>query len=211
MGARCPICCIMQGLRTAPISERGVLLRVRAVAWGLHISRVPDGETPAGRARSEIGCRGSGADTLIDAQLGGKMKNVTVTTSTARGAVEYDLTIPLFESVDEAGEVWAKSGDNPDEVLLSILNAAQEQNAKQGAKDGVRKAAEEYGPESDEVQEAIAAHQESALAYRIGAARGGALGGGMTKTEAREKGAKIAAAGDEAAAELEALLAKYGA
>lgn len=138
------------------------------------------------------------------------MVTKTVTTATMRGEIEYDLSIPLFESVDEARELWAEDGENPDEVLLSILNATQEQNAKQGAKDAVRKAADEHGIDSEQVQEAIAAHQESALAYRIGAARGGKLGGGMTKTEARELGANIAGAGDEAAAELQALKEKWG-
>jgi hypothetical protein len=130
---------------------------------------------------------------------------------TRSGGLEWEFSFQQFESLDEAYEVWRKGGENPEDVNLAIINAAAKQNAAQSTGKGdVRKAAEKHGEDSLEVEEAIAAMQKKSADYIIGRPRGGKLGGLMTTTEAREKGKGIAAAGPEAAAELQALAEKYG-
>jgi hypothetical protein len=135
---------------------------------------------------------------------------LSVTVTTVAEGVEYELPIKRFESLDEARAYWAEKGDNPEDVELEIINAAQEQNAKQSTgKDKVRKAIRAHGPDSDEAATAIEEQRASSAEYIIGRPRGGKLGGGMTATAARELGKQVAAAGDDAAEELQALAEKY--
>ena len=118
--------------------------------------------------------------------------------TTAQG-VTYEVEVPQAESIDAVRAFYEAEGKNPDEVLLAIWNAGNEQGAKQGMKQAVRDA------EGDEaVQAAIAAHKENARLYVQGAPRGG--GGarhqsGLTKKQREEFGTKVA----------EAMIAKGGA
>lgn len=93
----------------------------------------------------------------------------TVTVPTKAGDYEYEVTYQEFESLDEARAYWAEQGENPDEVLLGILNASQGQNAKQNGKEDVRKALK--AGDDEKLQEAIASHQKNALEYIIGSPR----------------------------------------
>lgn len=109
-----------------------------------------------------------------------------VTKTTKAGEVEYPVTFQVFETFEELLE---RSRGGEDQIL-QIVNAAQEQGAKQGGKEEVRKAIREYGADSDEVAEAVGKHQERAAQYVIGAPRGSA-GREITKTKAREFGAAL--------------------
>lgn len=140
-----------------------------------------------------------------------------ITRNTKVGGLEYPITFRVFDSLTEA---FAQIGNAPEadvavdaptgaqEAVLGVINAAQEQGAKQGGKEVIRDAAEEAEFSLDEeglaladcpepVQEAVAGHQARAAKYVIGAPRGER--GGMTKTKAREVGAKLREKlGDEA-------------
>lgn len=118
------------------------------------------------------------------------MRDKTVTTKA--GDFEYPITVRQFESLDEARDVWAAKGENPDDVLLGILNAAQEQNGKQGGKNIVRKAQHKgHDTDSPEFAEAITSAQKYAAGYVIGSPRGGTLRSGQTKTQAKEWGVNV--------------------
>lgn len=131
------------------------------------------------------------------------MLYITVSTTTEQNTdaeTTYEVEVPQFESLAEAKALWEEDGQNGDDVLLSILNAYQKQGATQGTKDPVRQAIREHGADSDEAQAAIAEAQENVRNFRVGAARGGTLAGGTTKTEARKRGEAIYA--DEETARL---------
>lgn len=129
------------------------------------------------------------------------MKNAS--RSTKAGPVEYTVTFKQFESIDEARAAWKEKGHNPDEVLLGILNAAQEQNAKQGPKSSiltviaaVKKEANltdaqitagwQKEPWGKPIREAVAASQSTSAGYIIGAPRGATSGAGITRKAERE-------------------------
>lgn len=124
------------------------------------------------------------------------MKNVTDNTSAA--GFEYPITYREFESFEEL----ESTVDGGRATILQIVNASQRQNALQGAKDAVKKAvlalkAAEAGTDAEATEEArtaldeaVAAHQESALGYTIGKPRGGS-GGGPTKATKATLGEKI--------------------
>lgn len=121
------------------------------------------------------------------------------TVGTSAGGTKYDVEVPQADSIDAVRAFYEAEGKNPDEVLLAIWNAGNEQGAKQGMKQAVRDA------EGEEAQAAaIAAHQENARLYIQGAPRGG--GGarhesGLTVKQRQEFGTKVA----------EAMIAKGGA
>ncbi len=108
----------------------------------------------------------------------------TVEKTTKAGEVEYTVSFNQFDGLPEALE---KIGDEA--AVLGVINAAQEQGAKQGGKEEVRSAIREFGLESDEVAASVATHQSRSAAYVIGAPRGSA--GGITKTRSREFGAAL--------------------
>lgn len=149
------------------------------------------------------------------------MRHETVETSAS--GFTYTVSVPQFESFDEALEVIGSQDD-----VLAILNADQEQNAKQGPKKGVREivnaiAAEGYSPEDvqawhdgveeppEEVSEAIENLREAVTdaqrvtsEYRLGTPRGD----GLTKTASQKIGAALKERmGDD---ELMALAEEYG-
>ena len=137
--------------------------------------------------------------------------------STKASGFEYGVSVPQFESFDEAVEVI----EGGEEGIVEILNSDMNQNAKQGPKKQVREAVEaavdagfdtdslesaleeadaledeereEYlGSLPDEASAVIAAvddARELAREYRIGRPRGS--GDGLTKTKSREIGAQL--------------------
>lgn len=111
----------------------------------------------------------------------------TETVSTKAADHEYEVTYQVFESLDEARGFWSDQGENPDEVLLGILNASQAQNAKQNGKEEVRKALKTGDEEA--LQAAVAAHQKGALEYLIGAPRST---GPIKKKDATVMGTELA-------------------
>ena len=110
----------------------------------------------------------------------------TVTKNTKAGELEYPITFQVFENLEEVLESCKGNEDQ----LTQIVNAAQEQGAKQGNKQRVREAQEKFGVDSSEVAEAVEAHQRWAAGYTIGAPRGSG-GRAITKTKARELGARL--------------------
>lgn len=131
----------------------------------------------------------SGPGVLPQTQ-GGFMLSVTITTKA--GGFEYPVTFQAFESLTEAREIWAAKGENPDDVELGILNASQEQNAKQGGKSAVLKPLKAgHDADSPEVADGVALAQKYAASYIIGSPRGGTLRSGLTKTQSRDMGVEI--------------------
>ena len=110
----------------------------------------------------------------------------TVNKDTKAGELVYPITFQVFDDLPEA---LANCKENED-TLTAIINAAQEQGAKQGNKQRVREAIEKFGLDSAEVAEAVEAHQKWAAGYTIGAPRGSG-GRAITKTKARELGARL--------------------
>jgi hypothetical protein len=92
---------------------------------------------------------------------------------TAAGGTAYTVEVPQAESLDAVLAYYESIGKNANEVLLAIWNSGNEQGAKQGQKEQVRKA----GTDATKIAEAIAAHQETARGFIQGAPRGG--GGGV--------------------------------
>lgn len=145
---------------------------------------------------------------------------LTVERETQASGLSYTLTIQQFEDTAEAITEICRLDDDQASALRSaiasfedalrpvggVLNAAQEQGAKQGAKEPIRKAIREFGADSPEVQAEIEEHQKRASTYIIGAPRGST--GGLGKTKAAKVGkALLEKIGDE---KLEALAAEYG-
>lgn len=117
------------------------------------------------------------------------------TVETSASGVKYAVEVPKAESLDAIRAAYEAEGKNPDEVLLAIWNAQNEQGAKQGQKQAVRVAVKEHGKDSDEVADAIESHQNAARQYIQGAPRGG--GGarhesGLTKKEREALGTGVA-------------------
>lgn len=138
------------------------------------------------------------------------MRHEAITT-TASGFT-YGLTVPQFESFEEAEE--AVEGGR--EGILEILNSDMDQNAKQGWKKPVREAvdaaeaagfstdeletaqnavddgeaeAEDFPEEVRAVLSAVTDAREGARQYVIGRPRGST--DGLTKTKSREIGAQL--------------------
>ena len=130
----------------------------------------------------------------------------SVSTTTEVSGHEYPITYLEFDSVPEAlakignvkeEEIAVEAPPGALQAVLSVINAAQKQGATQGGKELPRKAGEEHGFDSEEYRKAVEAHQQRAAKYVIGAGRGPQ--GGVTKTKARELGAKLRERlGDEA-------------
>lgn len=112
--------------------------------------------------------------------------------STKAGDHQYNVEVRQFDSLDEYREAAKERGENADEALLGILNAAQKQGATQGGKQAVRDALE-TGDE-DAIQKAIAGHQKAAREYIIGAPRGTRNGTGVTKKAQHQFGEAVVAA-----------------
>lgn len=115
-----------------------------------------------------------------------------ITVSTKAGDHLYNVEVRQFESLDEYREAAKERGENADEALLGILNAAQKQGATQGGKQAVREALE-TGDE-DAIRKAIAGHQKAAREYIIGAPRGTRNGTGVTKKAQHQFGEAVVAA-----------------
>ncbi|MHC4316360.1 MAG: hypothetical protein ACYSW3_28285 [Planctomycetota bacterium] len=145
---------------------------------------------------------------------------LTVERETQASGLSYTLSISQFEDTAEAVAEVCRMDDEKASALrdalapfeddlkpvTGVLNAAQEQGAKQGAKEPIRKAIREHGQDSPEVQAEIEEHQKRASSYIIGAPRGST--GGLGKTKAAKVGkALLEKIGDE---KLEALAAEYG-
>ena len=136
------------------------------------------------------------------------------TVATECGGHKYDVEVPQAESLAAILAAYKTLGKNGEEILLSIWNSGNEQGAKQGQKNLVRKALEEDG---GDVNAAVAKHQEVARQFIQGAPRGGggprhesgltkkdreALGSAVATEMARTKGMPSKARLEEIAAEL---------
>ena len=105
----------------------------------------------------------------------------------------------------DVGEIVIEAPTGALEAVTAVICAAWEQNAKQGSKEEIRKAI--LTGEQENVDAAIAKHQERAPSYVMGAPRGGAEGG-VTKTRAGSGGKALL---DKLGAEgLKAVLAEHG-
>jgi hypothetical protein len=107
-----------------------------------------------------------------------------VETKTQAEGVEYPISFQQFDTLAEAIE--ALGGE---EGARDAINALQRERALQGRKTEVRKAITKFGADSDEVQEAIAAHQAHAAEFVLGRPRG--VRTGLTKTKARKATDKL--------------------
>ena len=140
----------------------------------------------------------------------------TVDKETVAAGVSYPISFQQFDGLEEAvaaignctaDEVVIEAPQGAKDSALGVINAAQEQGAKQGGKEDVRKAVEKNGADSPEAAESVASHQKRAAKYVIGAPRGSGPGG-MTKTKAGDLGkALLESLGAEA---LKALAAEQG-
>ena len=144
----------------------------------------------------------------------------TVERDTQASGLKYTIQLQQFEDAAEmAVEICRLSDEqasalrtalSPFEDILKPLvgvgNAAQEQGAKQGAKEPIRKAIREHGPESEEALAEIEGHKKRSVKYLIGSPRGST--GGLGKTKAAKVGkALLEKVGEE---QLAALAAEYG-
>lgn len=118
----------------------------------------------------------------------------TITRTTTAGIVkDYPVTIQQFESVDEARAAFKEHG-NPDEVLLALINKAQEQNAMQGPKSGILEAVKKVKDANkdasdadvvkhEDVVKAVKTAQGATEKYILGAPRAAQTGGVTRKVE----------------------------
>jgi len=117
------------------------------------------------------------------------------TVATACGDYKYEVEAPQADSLEALLGAYKALGKPGEEIILAIFNSGNEQGAKQGQKNLVRKALEEHGVDSDEVADAVAKHQEVARQFIQGAPRGG--GGprhesGLTKKQREALGSAVA-------------------
>ncbi len=138
----------------------------------------------------------------------------TITKTTKAGELEYSISFQVFDTLEESlaevgqvdiSEIKIDAPDSAKNDTRDVVNAAQEQGAKQGGKEDVRKATRKFGSNSAEEAAAVEKHQKRAAEYIIGAPRGST--GGLTKTKAREIGVKLAQVDEE---KLLALAAEMG-
>ena len=111
--------------------------------------------------------------------------------ATTAAGHKYTVQAPQAESLAAIQAGYEAEGKNYEEVMLAIWNAQNEQGAKQGQKEAVRKAVEDDG----DVDAAVAKHQSAAKGFIQGAPRGG--GGvrhesGLTKKQREELGTAVA-------------------
>lgn len=144
----------------------------------------------------------------------------TVERETQASGLKYQIQLLQFEDAAEMATEICRLNDEQASALRSALspfedilkpmvgvaNAAQEQGAKQGAKEPIRKAIRDHGVESDEASSEIEAHKKRSLKYLIGAPRGTTSGLGKTKA-AKVGKALLEKVGEE---QLAALAAEYG-
>ena len=138
------------------------------------------------------------------------MHNKTVETG-AGPDFKYPVTFQQFDSHSEAVEHYTGLGQNAEEVILGILNAAQKQAQTQGQKEAVRKALK--SGDKGALKEAITDHQKAAAVNIIGAPRTDT--GGVTKKKAGEMGVELARKAAEkgeqlSGEEMAAVMAEYG-
>ena len=88
---------------------------------------------------------------------------------TTAGSHKYVVEFPQAESLEAIQTAYEAEGKNYAEIMLAIWNKGNEQGAKQGQKEAVRKAVEDEG----DVGEAVAKHQATAKGFIQGAPRGG--------------------------------------
>ena len=114
------------------------------------------------------------------------------TVSTECAGHKYEVEAPQAESLAAILAAYKTLGKNGEEILLAIWNSGNEQGAKQGQKNLVRKALED---DDGDVEAAVAKHQEVARQFIQGAPRGG--GGprhesGLTKKQREALGSAVA-------------------
>lgn len=103
----------------------------------------------------------------------------TKSTTTKAAGHEYEISYQEFESLAEVLETV----DGGEATALAIINAAQRQNAMQGAKATVVAAVEDEDATEESIAEAVEAHRKSAAGYVIGKPRGGGTGGVTKKVK----------------------------
>lgn len=123
------------------------------------------------------------------------MREVTLETTVGSGDLEVTYAV-VGQNWDTPEEYYeALRGVKPDitqeqceKALMDVVNSQQNQGLMQTKKAPVRDALKETGdPESDKVEEAIAAHKEWAPTYVISGGSRGRIAG-VTKTKAGEVG-----------------------
>lgn len=121
------------------------------------------------------------------------MREQTVTTTTGKegepGFVEWPVSYNEPETVEEFVDLYGGQ-DN----LVKALQAALRQSATQNNKTSVASVAKKFGTgeaTQDELDEAIAKHQESVSKYRPGAPRGASDGVRMTQKDRTKLGAAV--------------------
>ena len=111
--------------------------------------------------------------------------------STQAAGHSYTVECPQADSLKAIRDAYKAAGKNYEEIVLAIWNAGNEQGAKQGQKDPVRKAVDA----GKGVEEAVGKHQKAAKGFIQGAPRGG--GGarhvsGYTKAQREALGTAMA-------------------
>ncbi|MCP4902641.1 MAG: hypothetical protein GY906_37225 [bacterium] len=134
-----------------------------------------------------------------------KLESVETSVGSGETKRSYTVDVLQFESLDDYAK-HLPEGKDANEAILQILNAANEQNAKQGMKEGVRSAMNDPEKGDEEVEKAIADHQAWAPEYVVAGATRGRIAG-VTKTAAGEVGKKLLEADPE---QLKALAEQLG-
>lgn len=117
------------------------------------------------------------------------------TCPTAASGHSYEVEALQADSLQAILDAYQAEGKNGEEILCSIWNAGNEQGAKQGQKDPVRKAVDAEDSTEESVASAVEKHQEVARGFIQGAPRGG--GGarhasGLTKAQRTALGTAVA-------------------
>lgn len=130
-------------------------------------------------------------------------KLVKVTTAVGKGenAYEYEIEHLKFDSLEDYYASLPEDKNGP-QAAIDIINAQNEQGAKQGKKEDVRKAL----VDGKDPKEPVKAHQTWAKTYVISGSTGGRVGG-VTKTAAGAVGKALLEADPE---KLKAIAAELG-
>ena len=120
------------------------------------------------------------------------MELITQSTSIGSGddKFTYNVKFLKFATVEEfKAQLLEKNPDaDADKAIVEIINAAQEQGAKQTKKGDVREAL--ASGDEKKIAEAVKAHQKWAEGYVISGATRGRIAG-VTRTAAGEVGKKL--------------------
>lgn len=128
-----------------------------------------------------------------------------ITQNTSIGSGDDKFTYPVsflkFGSPAEYGEALLEKNPDADvdKAIIEIINASQEQGAKQTKKGEVREALK--SGDEEKIEEAVKAHQEWSQTYVISGATRGRIAG-VTKTAAGEVGKKLLEANPDQLKEL---------